>query len=1020
MQKHRELTLKRIQRFASDQQLGARIYPQRYPVKLWSYAAPDRIRFEAAMVGDYLPIEIGHQFSPLWSTHWVRVEIEVPTSWKGQEVHLLWDSTSEACVWGSDGQPLQGLTGSSNNWVSGSIRPEFRLLRSAAGGEKMVVYIEVACNGLFGVTLNPNDIDLTGLLRVAEITVFDSLAWDLFWDFKVIADMAVHLPEDSPRAGQALFIANTMVNTIDLDNPATWEAGRQIAAEFYAAHNGDSQHQISAVGHAHIDTAWLWPLAETKRKCVRTFSTAIRYMEEYRDYIFACSQAQQYDWMKDHHPDLYNQIKDKVAQGLFIPTGGTWVEPDTNIPSGESLVRQFLFGQRFFLAEFGITCQEFWVPDVFGYSAALPQIMQQAGIRYFLTQKMSWNQFNKLPSHTFLWEGLDGSQVITHFPPVDTYNSKANVKEVLFNISNYKDHERSNQSYLLFGYGDGGGGPTRGMLEQLARMQDVDGLPRVQMRTPQEFFQRLEADAKDLTLWSGELYFEYHRGTYTTQAATKHANRRSEFMLHDVEFLAAMAHAIHGEPYPATALENLWKIVLTNQFHDIIPGSSITQVYRDAEQHYNQVLSQGASLRENAISTLLEVNPGEPDRLAVFNTLSQARTEVVELPQGYQAQQTNSNGQPLGIVSAPSMGYAVITPQTLMNSPVQVHQSEAGFTLENEFVTATFNPGGQLTSLWDYQNERESVQPGAKANQFILYDDNPVSFDAWDVDIFHLEKFNLVNPAHNARIIEAGPLRAALEFEIEISPKSWIKQVVSLTAISPLLTFEIQVDWHEDLKFLKVAFPLNLRAPAATYEIQFGHLQRPTHFNNSWDMARFEVCAQRWADYAEPDYGVALLNDSKYGYAAHGNVMRLSLLRSPKIPDPQADMGEHSFRYALLPHADNFLDAGVIDVGYSFNAPLLVYPTQADLGSHSFFQISGGSLVLDTVKKAEDSEALILRLYEAHGKRGSAWLTSSLPVAAVALCNLLETGDKVLQWDQNGVEIAYTPFQLVTLKLDLG
>jgi len=350
----------------------------------------------------------------------------------------------------------------------------------------------VACNSLFGNSFNSSDLNLTGYLRKAEIAIFDPKAWDLLWDFQVIADMAEHLPVDSPRGGQALYAANAMINVLELEDPATWEAGRQIAAEFFAAHTGDSEHQLSAVGHAHIDTAWLWPLAETMRKCVRTFSTAVRYMEDYPDYIFACSQAQQYEWMKEQHPGLYEKIKAKVEEGRFIPTGGAWVEPDTNVPSGESLVRQFLFGQRYFQDEFGVTCQEFWVPDVFGYSAALPQIMQQAGIRYFLTQKMSWNQFNKLPSHTFLWEGLDGSQVLTHFPPVDTYNSMANVKEVLFNVSNYKDHDRSNQSYLLFGFGDGGGGPTRAMLEQLNRMKDVDGLPQVTQRTPLDFFQRLK------------------------------------------------------------------------------------------------------------------------------------------------------------------------------------------------------------------------------------------------------------------------------------------------------------------------------------------------------------------------------------------------------------------------------------------------------------------------------------------------------------------------------------------------
>jgi alpha-mannosidase len=1019
MQKHRKLTQQRIQLFASDQRLGNKIYKDRHPVKLSSFAAPGRIPFETAIQGEYLPVELGHQFGPIWSTHWVRVEIEIPTSWKDQEVHLLWDSTSEGCVWDPNGQPIQGLTGSGNSWASGSIRPEYRLTTKSNGGEKLILYIEVACNGLFGNSFNQSDINLTGYLRKAEIAVFDPKAWDLWWDFQVIADMAEHLPTDSPRGGQALHTANAMINIIDLDDPTTWHAGKQIAGDFFAAHNGDSQHQLSAVGHAHIDTAWLWPLAETMRKCVRTFSTAVRYMEDYPDYIFACSQAQQYEWMKDYHPGLYEQIKTKVKEGRFIPTGGSWVEPDTNVPSGESLVRQFLLGQRYFQAEFGVTCQEFWVPDVFGYSAALPQIMQQAGIRYFLTQKMSWNQFNKLPSHTFLWEGLDGSQVLTHFPPVDTYNAMANVKDLLFNVSNYKDHDRSKESYLLFGYGDGGGGPTSAMLEQLDRVKDVAGLPQVTQRTPLDFFQRLETDIKDPITWRGELYFEYHRGTYTTQADTKRDNRRSEFVLHDIEFLAAMAHATQGRSYPTEDLARLWKILLTNQFHDIIPGSSIAEVYEDAAKDYHEVLSVGKELRKKAVTALVNQTSDVTDRVAVANTLSFERTELVELPQGTPTEQIGSNGTPLGIVSVPAMGFKVGTPTNQHSPPVQVSKVPEGFMLENEFVVAKLTNGGQLTSLFDKQNGRECIKPDELANQFVLFDDNPVAYDAWDVDIYHLEKFNYVRPAHNAEIIESGPLRASLAFEVVISPKSRLRQVVSLTALSPRLDFSTEVDWHEDHKFLKVEFPFNLHAAYATYEIQFGYLQRPTHFNNSWDMARFEVCAHRWADFSEPDYGVALLNDSKYGYSAFDNLMRLSLLRSPKMPDPQADMGEHHFRYALLPHANSPIEAGVIEAGYTFNSPLLVYPTEAEPQTQSFFQVVGGSLILDTVKKAEDSDAIILRLYEAHGKRGTCRIESSLPVTSVSQTNLLENQDSPLEWDENGVDIHYSPFKLITLKLNM-
>ena len=459
------------------------------------------------------------------------------------------------------------------------------------GEKKFRVYIEVACNGLFGNSFNNSEINLTGYLRKAEIAIFDQQAWDLFWDFQVIADMAEHLPADSPRGGQALYAANAMVNAIDLENPSTWENGRKIAADFFGSHNGDSQHQLSAVGHAHIDTAWLWPLAETKRKCVRTFSTAVRYMEDYPDYIFACSQAQQFEWMKELHPDLYDKIKNKAQEGRFVPTGGSWVEPDTNVPSGEIFSPAVPFWTKFFQEEFGTMCQEFWVPDVFGYSAALPQIMQQAGIRFFLTQKMSWNQFNKLPSHTFLWEGLDGSRYSHIFIQLTPTIQWRMLRKSCSTSATTKTTIAQTKATCFLVMGMAAEDLPDPCWNNSDRMENVDGLPKVSMRTPHDFFQELEADIKDPITWRGELYFEYHRGTYTTQADTKRDNRRSEFMLHDVEFLSAVANATQGLPYPSEALAHLWKLVLTNQFHDIIPGSSITPVYEDSAKDYQEVLS---------------------------------------------------------------------------------------------------------------------------------------------------------------------------------------------------------------------------------------------------------------------------------------------------------------------------------------------------------------------------------------------------------------------------------------------
>ena len=1027
MLKHPDITRRRVQAFTAA--LRSLIYPQRAPVTLSVYSAPDRITYNDALRGSYRPAQIGETFGPLWSTHWFKVDLAIPDAWKGQEVHLLWDSTSEACVW-QDSQPMQGLTGTAGE--GGPIRPEYRLTRSARGGETMTLYVEMACNGLFGVPLGNGDLRarLMGLLQQAEIAAFDGDAWDLMWDYIIVADMANNLPANTPRAGQAMWAANEMINTICTDDRATWPKARKIAAEFFKARNGDGQHNLSAVGHAHIDTAWLWPLAETKRKCYRTFATAVRYMEDYPDYIFACSQAQQWEWMKQYQPVLYEKMKAKAKAGKFVPAGGTWVEPDCNIPSGESLVRQFLFGQRFFKKELGVTCNEFWNPDVFGYSGALPQIIRGAGMKYFLTQKLSWNQFNKPTSSTFIWEGIDGSQVLTHFPPADTYNAMMNVEEAVRNVREFKDHDRAKESYMLYGFGDGGGGPTLPMLEQLKRMGDVDGLPRVESRTPEQFFKRCDEDIKDPLVWSGELYFELHRGTYTTQARNKLGNRRSEFMLHDVEFLWAVAGALtpspspkgRGEAYPAEEISRLWKLILLNQFHDIIPGSSINEVYVDSTVHYADILSSGAKLRDEAIQALAPSSAkGEGSAVLAVNTLSAPRTEVVELPDGYVGAQKAANGKTLGVVSAPAMGYSVAAPSGATASPVTVGESKDNIVLENGFVRATFDRNGHLLGLFDKRAGREGIEPGKVGNHFVLFDDKPLNWDAWDVDVFHLEKrYEDGIVCTSARVTETGPLRAAIAFEFALSDKSTLKQTVTLSATSARLDFHAEIDWHEREVFLKVEFPLAVRAPNATYEIQFGHLERPTHFNTSWDMARFEVSAHKWADLSEPDFGVALLNDCKYGYATHGSTMRLSLLRAPTSPDPVADIGQHTVGYALLPHAGPAIDGGVIEEGYRFNAPMVVLPSAAQPVNASFFGVSKPNVVIETVKKAEDSNAVVVRLYEAHGKRGTIRLTSSLPITGAAQCNLLEEQDEKLEWKDGGVDVEVTPFKIVTVKLAMG
>jgi alpha-mannosidase len=1007
MLKHPDITKTRFIRFARE--LKALLYPDIAPLaRLSVYAAPGRISYAEALKGRYRPAREGDKFGPGWSTHWFRIDYAIPNAWKGREVLLHFDSSSEGCVW-RNGVPIQGLT--SYNFGPDDIRSHFTLTPSARGGERGTVYIEAAVNGMFGLRDGGGNrqTENLGILRHARLVTRNRAVWDLLWDFTILKEMAQHLPADGPHQGHAMTVANDIANAVILDDPKTYPAGRALAKKFFAAHNGDRNHHVSAIGHAHIDTAWLWPLAETMRKCYRSFSTAVRMMDDYPEYKFSCSQAQQLAWIKVQQPVLYAKIKAKVKTGQFVPVGGSWIEPDCNIPSGESLVRQFLVGQRFFKKEFGSICREFWNPDVFGYSGALPQIMRGAGIRFFLTQKLSWNQINKPTSSTFLWEGIDGSSVLTHFPPSDTYNAFATVEELLKHYSNFKDKERSNESYMLFGFGDGGGGPTEEMLERLRRLKDVPGLPDVTIRASQDFFKRCEDDITDPLVWKGELYFELHRGTYTTQAANKRDNRRSEEALHDVEFLALLAFLLKGARYPQTEINQLWETVLLNQFHDIIPGSSINEVYKDSAKDYAHVLDATARLRTAAAAKFLPAETRKGPHVLALNTLSWPRREVAELPSGG-----------LSLVEAPAYGYAVAKSQIATDHPVSVRKSAAGFTLENSFVRAKFDAQGRLTSFFDKRHDRECIEPGAKGNQFVLFEDKPHQWDAWEIDAYHLEKRRNAGTVKKITLVESGPLRASIELEIEISPKCSLTQRISLAAESPRLDFTCRADWREKEQFLKVEFPLALRSDYATYEIQFGHLRRPTHFNTSWDVARFEVSAHRWADLSEPNFGVALLNDSKYGYACHGNVLRLSLIRAPKSPDAFADMGEHRFRYALFPHEDGPQLGGVIPEAAAFNQPLRVSSTSAALQSKSFFSLDNPAVVLDTVKKAEDSGDLIVRLYESHGAHQKATLTLSHALEKAIKVDLLETEEKPARAAKNKIKLSLRPFELLTLKLTLA
>jgi alpha-mannosidase len=988
MIRHPEYTRARIAQVG--ERIRALVYPERRAPDRLVVAGPvGRISLEQAGRLSYRDASLGEQFGPAWSTFWFEVTATVPAKWEGSRVDLLFISHSEATLW-LDGRSVQGLNTSRHG-----PRPDAMLRERAAAGERLEARIELACSGKFGMLEPVYETVEPVVLDRCEIARFDAQAWRLYHDYDVLRRLEADAGNglDPTWAGELQRELNQVCNVFREDDRGSWEAAAAILTTLLSRRNATVVHELSAIGHAHIDTAWLWPLSETHRKMVRTFSSQTAYMERYPEFRFCCSQAYQYDWVHRNAPDLDARIRHRVGTGQWVPVGGTWVEPDCNLPSGESLVRQFLVGQRYFERELGGRHRVFWNPDVFGYNGQLPQIMRGAGIDRFLTQKLSWNRFNHPPHHTFDWEGIDGSRVLAHFPPADTYNAEAEIAEMRRNAREYSDHVFSRRSLLVFGYGDGGGGPTPAMLETLRRTRDLQGVPRTTMTTPEAFFDALDADAVDRPVLVGELYFEYHRGTYTTQAAVKRANRECERALHDAELLAAVAGRLEKADHPQEAFAQAWELLLLNQFHDVLPGSSIREVYERAARDHASVAEICAGVSAKALERLADEGSGATP----VNTLAVSRAEVAEHPEGG-----------LVWVEAPACGPGAAAPARAAVTGAEV---DGAIVLENERLRATIGSDGLLRSLVELSTGTEALaDPG---NRLQLFDDRPVANDAWDVDPFHLETVCDVPPAASVAFVRADALRVEVDIRWRFGRTSAMRQVVRLDAGSPRLEFHCEADWHERHTLLKVLFPVAVRAANATYQMQFGHTERPTHYTTSYDEARFEVPGHRFADLSEHGFGVALLTDCKYGYSTYQNRMRISLLRSPTYPDPRADIGRHRFAYAVMPHAGGWREAGVVAEAARFETPLRWAP--GSVPPRSWFAVDDPNLVLDTVKPAEGSDAIVLRLYEAHGGRGRARVHVGLPFARAVRANLLEDEEEELPVADTEIEVDYRPHQILTV-----
>ena len=1036
---------RRLDRFLRD-----RIRPERYgasaELTVSAYSAPgEPISFDDAMLamvdGLFKPFAIGTAYGPPWSTTWFHCIATVPHEWKGATVEARIDLgfglapgfQAEGLVWGPDG-PLRALN---------PLNHAIPLLITANGGEQFEFLVEAAANPMVISTMyppspngDPNTLTTAPLysLKRAELSVFNAEVAALVYDLDVLGDVIKELPLNAPRRPQITRAIERALDALDLnDVVGTAAAARAHLAPLLAKPAVPSAHRVSAIGHAHIDTAWLWPLRETVRKCARTFSNVLDLMTREPELKFACSQAQQHEWMRDRYPNVFEQMVERAKEGRFIPVGGMWVEADTNLPSGESLARQFLHGQRFFEEHYGTTCEEVWIPDVFGYPASLPQIFALGGAKWFLTQKLSWNKQNRMPHHTFWWQGIDGTRVFTHFPPVDTYNVSMQPAQLAHAERNYADHGGGNMSMAPFGFGNGGGGPTRDMMERYRRMRDLEGLPRIDIESPAEFFAAAEADYPDAATWVGELYFEMHRGTYTSQAKTKAGNRRSEVLLGEVELWSSLAAAVSNsgaDAYPLAELEQAWREVLTLQFHDIIPGSSIAWVHDDAEAAYTRLDVSLTGLRTAALASLAPTVGGD---VLLANSAPDARIGVVQIPAALspaavpQHAQLLHDGQLAAWTALPSMGVAGISFDALTPAPtacaVTVEQTGTSITLANEIVRISIDSAGLISSLYDLRAEREVIKPGMRANLLELSADHPIEYDAWDLDDYYAKNTRELIELDSIEILDRGPLQATVQITRTFGASRIVQRLV-LCAGSARLDIVNDVAWHEDEKVLKVAMPVDVHADSATCEIQFGHVQRPTHASTSWDAAKFEVCAHRWVDMSETGYGVALLNDSKYGHDVHRGALRLTLLRASNFPDPDADRGDHRFTYSLLPHLGNCVQSTVAAEAARLNQPVaaIASTNAASVSTASAVASSNPAVVITAVKQAQDGSGdIVLRCYESTGGRASASLTTAFAASHVVVCDFLERAlpemADAASFDGTTISLNLTPFQIVTLRL---
>ena len=1041
------------------QRLKHGIVAERVPLEAEFAATREPVPYGKRLGLKYSKIAKGERWGGTWDCAWFHVTGTVPREWRGSCVTLNIDLGGESLVFGADGCPIVGLTNGSVFDAAYS-KDHFHFLDKARGGEKVDFWVDAACNGLFGVNMpqdpaweeDPSKRDGHHEGRIAALSIcrFDRDAWGLWLDIEVLESLYRTLPEGNGRRIRIVRAISKALDLLPLERGGAAAARKHLRDTIYAIGPDPASIHVTAIGHAHIDTAWLWPLRETVRKVARTWSSQIGLLKRYPGYRFGASQAQLYAFCKEHYPKLYAKVKKAVADKTWEVQGGMWVEADCNIPSGESLIRQFCEGEKFFRQEFGFAPRNLWLPDVFGYSGNLPQIMKICGIDFFLTQKLSWNRYNRFPHNTFVWQGIDGSRVVSHFPPEDDYNSKLLPEQLVKHENHNREAGIVDEAISLFGIGDGGGGPKEEYVERGLRTRALNGCPRVEFGFAQDAFDRMAKLAPELDTWVGELYFEMHRGTLTTQAAQKKANRRAEEALRLAEALAAAQFWSAGPShpcsrgagpscpcsrgagpscpaYPRAEFERLWRDVLLCQFHDIIPGSSISRVYAECGEIVRNAARDALAIADKAGRSLLKRDAAA---ITFFNPSSTPFADIVALPAGWDSlldangaaipSQREPDGTVVARVAVPANSFATFRRGDAPAVEARGAKPRAkGAVLENDLVRYEFDKSLRIVSALDKTTGRRFITPEAPANVLSLYDDHPREYDAWDFEEYALD-MKVASPVNVRFSISAGPVRSVIEAEFTLG-ESRFTQRISLAAGSARLDFRTVAEWNETHKLCRVAFPVDVKADEASFEIQYSVVKRATHDNTKWQYAQYESVAHRFADLSDEDFGVALLNDCKYGYRVKGSELSMSLLRAPTHPDPRADKGRHEFTYALLPHAGALADGdAVFAAAAELNQGIARFEGAAACEKTRMpVSVEGEGVELAVVKMADDGDGLVVRLVERRGRRAEALLSASAPGASATPCLANETADL-----GNPVtlpaKIALGPYEIKTLRIGSG